>query len=60
MTKAKLVKELKAIQTKLSNKFDEDVCENWSLEGFLEHIDECICEIEEEIDAEDDDIEDEE
>jgi hypothetical protein len=48
MTKAKLVKELKAIQTKLSNKFNEDVCENWSLEGFLEHIDDCICDIEEE------------
>ena len=48
MTKVELVKELKAIQTKLSNKFNEDVCENWSLEGFLEHIDECICDIEEE------------
>jgi hypothetical protein len=53
MTKAKLVKELKAIQTKLSNKFGEDICENWSLEGFLEHIDECIFDIEEEIEEED-------
>jgi hypothetical protein len=49
MTKAKLVKELKAMQLKLSNKFNEDVCENWSLEGFLEHIDNCIVDIEEEI-----------
>ena len=48
MTKAKLVGELIAIQIKLSNEFSEDVCENWSLEGFLEHIDNCICDIEEE------------
>jgi hypothetical protein len=37
------------LQSDMESKFGSDVCENWSLDGFLEHIDECISDISEEI-----------
>jgi hypothetical protein len=44
-----LVDYLIGIQSDIESKFGSDVCENWSLDGFLEHIDECISDISEEI-----------
>ena len=55
MTKQKLVKYLIKVQKDLQLKFEEDVCENWSLEGFLEFLEECITEIQEESEDEEDD-----
>jgi len=48
--KLALVEYLIGLQADMESKFDNSVCENWSLDGFLEFIDECICDIEYEID----------
>jgi hypothetical protein len=44
-----LANYLIGIQNDMESKFGSDVCENWSLEGFLEYIDECISDISDEI-----------
>ena len=52
MDKQALVDYLRGLQADMESRFSKDVCENWSLEGFLEHIDNCIGDITNEIDAE--------
>ena len=51
MDKMDLVTYLRELQADMQLKFKNDVCDNWSLDGFLEHIDECIGDIECEIQA---------
>ena len=48
--KQALVEYLMKLQADMNSKFDHTVCDNWSLDGFLEHIDECIDDINCEID----------
>jgi len=45
-----LVAAIAAFQVELKNNFTDAVCENWSLESFLESLDDCICDIESEND----------
>ncbi len=47
-----LVAAIAAFQVELKNNFTDAVCENWSLESFLESLDDCICDIESENDDE--------
>ena len=42
------------LQIDMQTKFGSDICENWSLDGFLEHIDNCIYDISEEIEDDSD------
>ena len=49
--KQALVDYLIGLQSDMESRFPKDVCENWSLEGFLEHLDACIGDIEAEISA---------
>ena len=49
--KLALVEYLIGLQADIETKFDNSVCDNWSLTGFLEHIDECISDINCEIEA---------
>jgi len=51
--KRNLAAAIAAFQFELKNNFTDSVCENWSLDGFLEQLDEEIFAIEEEIAAED-------
>lgn len=51
MNKQALVDYLIGLQADMESKFDKDICENWSLEGFLEHIEDCINDINDEIDS---------
>ena len=48
--KQELVELLKEFQSKLETCFDNDVCDAWSLDGFVEHIEESILDIESEDD----------
>jgi hypothetical protein len=43
--KKALVDYLIGLQADIESKFDNTVCENWSLDGFIEDIDQCICDI---------------
>jgi len=52
--KEKLADLLVEFQCKLES-FEDDVCENWSVDGFKEHLENCILEINEEINYDDDD-----
>jgi hypothetical protein len=49
--KKALVDYLIGLQADIESKFDNTVCENWSLDGFIDHIDNCICDIVNEIDS---------
>ena len=51
--KRNLAAAIAAFQFELKNNFTDSVCENWSLDGFLEQLDEEIFAIEEEIAYED-------
>jgi len=52
--KKALVDYLIGLQADIESKFDNTVCENWSLDGFIGHIDNCIADIVNEIGVEDD------
>ena len=54
MNKQELVDYLISLQADMQSKFSNDVCENWSLNGFLEDLDNCISDISEEIDEDED------
>ena len=50
--KKALVDYLIGLQADIESKFDNTVCENWSLDGFIDHIDNCIADIVNEIESE--------
>jgi len=51
MNKQDLVDYLIALRADMELKFDNDICDTWYFDGFLEHIADCIGDITNEIEA---------
>ena len=51
MNKQALVDYLISLQADMESRFNNDICDTWYFDGFMEHIDNCIGDIMNEIEA---------